>query len=177
MGIYIAFLSNINASVYGGYDLLTAKSILGSIQKVGNGWYRIISINYTSNPNNTWTISFSNTPSLDYNTQNTWAEGTQGISTIGDGINGVFMWGAQSEEGISPTSYIPTVNSSRIRLADQAIIAGRNFTNFFNGSRGTFFADYTTAFSTNTRILNFGTGSTSTIISNEGGYGFWNIFF
>jgi prepilin-type N-terminal cleavage/methylation domain-containing protein len=69
---------------------------------------------------------------------------------------------------IFSTSYIPTTGSAVTRQADSASITGTNFSNFFNTSQGTFFADYKSTSPTNARILNFGTGDTSTVISNEG---------
>ena len=78
------------------------------------------------------------------------------------------VWGMQFENGSFPTSYIPTSGAAVTRQVDNVSISGNNFSNFFNTSRGTFFADYKSTSPINARILNFGTGATSTIISNEG---------
>ncbi len=47
----------------------------------------------------------------------------------------------QLEQGAFPTSYIPTVGSTRTRAADDARITGKNFSDFFNFNEGTFFVD------------------------------------
>lgn len=58
------------------------------------------------------------------------------------GINtnqSILTWGAQVEEGTFPTSYIPTLGSARTRAADDAVITGKNFTDFYNQKEGTIF--------------------------------------
>ncbi len=59
-----------------------------------------------------------------------------------DSVSSTFyLWGCQGEAGAFPTSYIPTVASSRTRAADVASITGTNFSSWFNQSSGTFFID------------------------------------
>jgi prepilin-type N-terminal cleavage/methylation domain-containing protein len=74
----------------------------------------------------------------------------------------------QIEANWYPTSHIPTTGSVVTRVAENVSIAGTNFNSFFNTSQGTFFADYNSKYPSNERMLNFGGGPTSTIISNEG---------
>jgi hypothetical protein len=84
-----------------------------------NGWYRC-------------SMSFSN--SIDNN-----------VSQIKIGLpgptftqnNGIYIWGAQVEQGAFPTSYIPTSGSTVTRTADNARITGSNFTKWYNQSEGT----------------------------------------
>ena len=53
----------------------------------------------------------------------------------------VWVWGSQWEQGAFPTSYIPTSGSAVTRSADYASITGTNFTNFYNQTEGTFYAE------------------------------------
>jgi hypothetical protein len=59
-------------------------------------------------------------------------------ATTGDGVKGIFVWGAQLEAGTFPTSYIPTVATSVTRNADVATMTGTNFSDWFNASEGAF---------------------------------------
>jgi len=62
-----------------------------------------------------------------------------GISSYtGDGVSGVFLWGAQLEAGAFATSYIPTVASQVTRAADQCTIVAPMFAPWYNQSEGTF---------------------------------------
>jgi hypothetical protein len=51
----------------------------------------------------------------------------------------VYIWGAQLETGSVSTSYIPTSGSTAQRASDELVISGSDFSDFFNGSAGTFF--------------------------------------
>ena len=104
----------------------------GSIQQLANGWYRCTMTRSSTDTAtmNTFIIraADSSTPSGSY-----WAQ-----SFVGDGTSGVYIWGAQHEEGSFPTSYIPTSGSTVTRAADLASIEGTNFSSWFNQSAGTF---------------------------------------
>ncbi len=52
-----------------------------------------------------------------------------------------YIWGAQFEAGSVATSYIPTSGSAVTRAKDDLEISGSAFTNFFNGSEGTFYVE------------------------------------
>lgn len=97
-----------------------------TITPVGNGWYRC-----------SLTTTFSS-----YVLFCTSTNGTSLIHT-GNGYSGVYVWGAQWENGGFPTSYIgPTSGSAVTRSADVAtMIGGTNFSSWFNQSEGTIFAD------------------------------------
>jgi hypothetical protein len=59
----------------------------------------------------------------------------------GDGTSGLYLWGAQLEVGAFPTSYIPTIGSTRTRAADNASITGKNFSSWYRQDEGTVLID------------------------------------
>jgi hypothetical protein len=62
------------------------------------------------------------------------------ISTTGDGTSGIYIWGAQLEEGSYPTSYIPTSGLLGVtRVAETANNSGDAST--FNDSEGVLMAE------------------------------------
>lgn len=67
---------------------------------------------------------------------------TANASYTGDGTSGVYIWGAQVEAGSVATSLIPTSGgdaAARTRASDELVISGSDFSDFYNGSAGTFF--------------------------------------
>ena len=59
-------------------------------------------------------------------------------------LDEIYIWGAQAELGSVATSYIPTSGGYVTRQADDLVISGSNFTDFFNsGGDGTFYAEFT----------------------------------
>jgi len=53
-----------------------------------------------------------------------------------------YFWGIQVEEGAFPTSYIPTIGSTRTRAADSASITGTNFSSWYNPTEGSVYCRY-----------------------------------
>jgi hypothetical protein len=93
----------------------------GTIQSVGNGWYRV-SITQTFGPANA-----NGGMIIDLQT-------TAGYT--GDGFSGIYIWGAQLEAGAFPTSYIPTVAAQVTRSTDAASMTGANFSSWYNQAEG-----------------------------------------
>lgn len=75
------------------------------------------------------------------NSSNSWVSYDWNISSGTTELEGdctVFLWGAQTEEGIVPTSYIKTGSGyGRTRSADNALIEGSHFTDIYNPVEGT----------------------------------------
>ena len=86
-----------------------------------NGWYKII-----------WT--------RDYSSQSR----VTGINIQPPNNTGVYVSGIQIEVGAFPTSYIPTSGSTATRDDDDAVIKGTDFTDFYNETEGTLFAEFNT---------------------------------
>ena len=106
---------------------------IGSIVDVGNGWYRCI-ITFT-------TVSTSGAvinPVI-YLIDN--ANATRAAGMTGDGYSGIFIWGAQLEQGSFPTSYIKTSGASATRSADNASITGENFSSWYRQDEGSLYSE------------------------------------
>ena len=120
-----------NASLTAIYDLPTG-NITGTnaenctINAVGNGWYRAT---YIATKNST-----SGTANVDFYTA---LNGN--VSYQGDNSSGIYLWGAQLEEGAFPTSYIPTTSGgTATRNPDTVTMTGDNFSDWYNQEQGSF---------------------------------------
>ena len=97
-----------------------------------NGWYRctVTQTSTLTSGAGSMLFAFANSP----------MSGRLPNPTFNSG-DGLYLWGAQLEEGAFATSYIPTNGTSVTRGADNAKITGTNFTDFYNATEGTFFID------------------------------------
>jgi hypothetical protein len=112
-----------------------------SIEAIGtNGWYRITFT--AANPSSD--ARFLIVPILS-------DVATRNPTFLGNGTDGVYIWGAQIEFGSYPTSYIPTLGSAVSRNTDSAYKTG--ISSLIGQTEGTFFVEiqgYTDALSGNT---------------------------
>jgi hypothetical protein len=126
-----------DASLTAIYDLPT-ENITGTnaenctINAVGNGWYRAT---YIATKNST-----SGTANVDFYTA---LNGN--VSYQGDNSSGIYLWGAQLEEGAFATSYIPTDDTvgGKTREPDNVSMEGDNFSDWYNPTEGTIVLDCT----------------------------------
>jgi len=130
--------------------------ITGSIQFVGNGWYRCTALRTTLAASTTWAIGVANADAAG--------------SYTGDGYSGIYIWGAQLEAGAFATSYVPTTSASVTRSADAASMTGANFSSWYRADEGTMYAEFVRATtSTVARVLQVDDGTSSNRIYIGGG--------
>jgi hypothetical protein len=106
----------------GSVDLLAGTNTNGTIETFSNGWHRI-GYSYTGNR----PLQIQAYPDATY-------------SVHSDSGN-FYIWGAQVETGSVATSYIPTSGSTVTRAADDLVISGSAFSDFYNTYEGTFYAE------------------------------------
>jgi hypothetical protein len=94
-----------------------------SIEDYGDGWYRI-SHTFTATAT-TWYLNF-------------WFWNSTSVTA--NGTDGVYVYGAQLEEGAYPTSYIPTLGAAVTRLADSASKTG--ISSLIGQTEGVLFYDF-----------------------------------
>jgi hypothetical protein len=119
--------SSITVNLLNGNFTLSGSGATGSVTYVDRGWYKI-SISQTTDVT-------TGSKNVDFYTA---VNGSTAYT--GDGTSGIYLWGAQLEEGSFPTSYIPTQASTRTRAADDASITGKNFSEWYRQDEGTIFA-------------------------------------
>jgi hypothetical protein len=96
-----------------------------AVQVLTNGWYRFsVTVTYPAVTSAGVRFAVVNSDSAN-----------------GDGVKGVFLWGAQLEAGAFATSYIPTTTAAATRSADVASITGANFSSWYRQDEGTMFAE------------------------------------
>ena len=105
-------------------------NVTASIQDYGNGWYRCI---MSADRNSTVASAFAYVFLLD---------SSGNVTYQGDGTSGVYVWGAQLEQGSFPTSYIPTSGATATRSADIASVSVSEFG--YNQAQGSVVVEYST---------------------------------
>jgi hypothetical protein len=101
-----------------------------SITDVGNGWYRCSITAPADATVSGGGFSILNVPS---------STASRVEYMTGDGYSGIYIWGAQVEEGSFPTSYIKTTGSQVTRSKDGVEMIG--ISDWFNFEQGTLYAE------------------------------------
>ena len=123
------FIGNLSQGRGSYFDLSTQTIVnsslfSGTIESVGDGWYRLTATHTSGTDNQTFGIGLFT--------------GTSTTSYVGSGQT-AYIWGAQLEAGSYATSYIPTVASSVTRNAD--VISKTGISNLIGQTEGTLFFD------------------------------------
>jgi hypothetical protein len=113
----------------------------GKIEAMGNGWYKCI-ITYTP-------ITAGN-----HNVRVFVAKNVSGnkVDYVGNGTDGVLIYGCQLEAGAYATSYIPTTTAAVTRVADLTSKTG--ITSLIGQTEGTLFVETTYNGAVNTGLFN-----------------------
>ena len=101
-----------------------------TVSAFGNGWYRITCVATATTGSGYWFVNITDNPSMARNG-----------NYIGNGTDGLYLFGVQTEQGSYPTSYIPTNGQSGgvTRQAETANGSGDATT--FNDSEGVLMAE------------------------------------
>jgi len=165
---WIQILGNIGYStgVWANFDL--ENGVIGntggvdttaSIENAGNGWYRCRVSGVATGTSTTGfeILVINNTNGGRYPSYQ---------SLVAESV--CFVWGAQTENGSYPTSYIPTTTTAVTRVAD-AFTRDNIYTNgLITASGGTWFAELRGNLSyTATGFLRLGVGDTNTLSTNS----------
>jgi hypothetical protein len=135
------------------FDLIAGTRTLGAgaddgtIESVGNNWYRVSA-----------TATADATGSSASDLYIYLADDSGSLSYAGDGTSGVYLWGAQLEANSYATSYIPTSGSTATRAADVSTSAATFGNSWYEQSEGTVYHLYNP----------FGVGSSRFYSFNDG---------
>jgi len=139
---------NLDTGVVG---TVTGSGATAAIQNSGNGWYRC-SVTAT-----VLAGSGSFAPRVALADNNSSYTGSAG--------SGIYIWGAQLEEGAFPTSYIPTTTIALTRAADVASV--NTLSPWFNATESTIYAEVIPVSATpptQQAILSLDDGTTSNVL-------------
>jgi len=104
-----------------GTNTSNTAGVTANIENYGDGWYRCI-------------MNFTATAGTDVRIY-----GRDGASFTGNGVDGIFLWGAQAEAASTVTSYIPTTTAAVTRNAD--VINKTGVSSLIGQTEGTIYAE------------------------------------
>ena len=130
-GGFTATFISVNLST-GAVTTATGSPVGAASVGYSNGWWRV-SFSLAA------TASASSTINVRLSRDGDWANRTY----LGNGVNGIYVYGAQVEAGAFPTSYIPTTSASVVRSMDLCSITGSDFTGMYNEFAGTVLCEST----------------------------------
>lgn len=142
LGVGLSSTEGVRFSLVGsGTATPVAGGNTGTIQQLGNGWYKC-TCTFTSDA-----ATASHRAAI-YVGQN----GTT-FTYTGNNTSGIFIWGAQLELGSFSTSYIPTTLSALTRSADVCSITSADFTGMYNQDEGSLLVNAFTSANGNRTIV------------------------
>lgn len=125
-----------------GRNFVTVLNSTGSFQGISfnltTGAVRVIDTTYsgtcTAAKDGWWRCTVSSLQGVNY----IWpADNNNTTFVTANGTEGIYLWGAQFEDGLIPTSYIPaTAGAAVSRNADVALTTGTNFSSWWTSSIG-----------------------------------------
>ena len=142
-------------SNYANFDLLngvvgSSSNGVAKIEAMENGWYKC---SFTSPTINTVATSQSFIWKIES------ATSIKAESYQGDGTSGVYIWGAQAEQGSYATSYIPTQGSASTRDGDVCNGAGNE--QVINSTEGVLYFEGSSFIDSNFKSFSLSNGSVS----------------
>lgn len=148
---------NINTGVLGSTSTFGSgwAKVGATVSNAGNGWYRV-----------TFTVSTTGTTAGFFIFPSCPADGDASCTA---GVTFGYPWGAQVEEGLFATSYIPTGASAVTRNADVATITGASFSSFWQAGAGGAQVQVTPSTVSGVRpLIQFDDGTANEIIALRG---------
>ena len=150
----IALSEEVATGLYASFDLTTGtvlseSGISSKIEALADDWYRI---SYTSLSGTFFLLRVCLLP-------DSYTTGAVTGTYTGDGTSGVYIWGAQLEQGSYATSYIPTQGAISTRVAEVCSGAGND--QVFNDSEGVLMMEINTSDTSAVPIISLSNGNAS----------------
>ena len=138
----IGLREGVSTGYWATFDLSVGEKIdngagtTSTITPYPNEWYRISMTLTTTSTQTSYGVRIIPLP-------DSYTSGTPYVNQSGNDVDGLYLWGAQLEEGAFPTSYMPTSASQFTREPDKVSMEGDNFSDWYNPTEGTIVLDCT----------------------------------